>query len=115
MNFQMFKMDLEKADEPEIKLPTLLNHRKSKRVPEKHLFLLFDYAKPLTVWITTNWKILQARLQTYMICERPDVQARFRKGRRTRDQIVNICWIIEKARYSRGGGGWESTSASLTI
>jgi len=43
-------------------------------------------------------KILQARLQQYMNCELPDVQAGFRKGRRTRDQIANICWIMEKAR-----------------
>ena len=43
-------------------------------------------------------KILQARLQPYMNHEIPDVQAGFRKGRGTRDQIANICWIIEKAR-----------------
>ena len=43
-------------------------------------------------------KILQARLQQYMNCELPDVQADFRKGRGTRDQIANIHWIIEKAR-----------------
>ena len=43
-------------------------------------------------------KILQARLQQYMNCELPDVQAGFRKGRGTRDQIANIYWIIEKAR-----------------
>ena len=43
-------------------------------------------------------KILQARLQQYMNRELPDVQAGFRKGRRTIDQIANICWIIEKAR-----------------
>ena len=43
-------------------------------------------------------KILQARFQQYVNHELPDVQAGFRKGRRTRDQIVNICWIIEKAR-----------------
>ena len=42
-------------------------------------------------------KILQARLQQYVNCELPDVQAGFRKGRGTRDQIANICWIIEKA------------------
>ena len=41
-------------------------------------------------------KILQARLQQYMNCELPDVQAEFRKGRGTRDQITNICWIIKK-------------------
>ena len=46
-------------------------------------------------------KILQARLQQYVNCELPDVQAGFRKGRGTRDQIANICWIMEKARESR--------------
>ena len=43
-------------------------------------------------------KILQVRLQQYMNQELPDIQARFRKGRGTRDQIANIHWIIEKAR-----------------
>ena len=43
-------------------------------------------------------KILQARLQQYVNCELPDVQAGFRKGRGTRDQVANICWIINKAR-----------------
>ena len=43
-------------------------------------------------------KILQARLQQYMNRELPDVQAGFRKGRGTREQIANICWIIKKAR-----------------
>ena len=49
-------------------------------------------------------KIIQARLQQYVnhelpdVCEHPDVKAGFRKGRGTRDQIANICWIIKKAR-----------------
>ena len=43
-------------------------------------------------------KILQARIQQYMNRELPDVQADFRRGRGTRDQIANICWIIKKAR-----------------
>ena len=43
-------------------------------------------------------KILQAGLQQYMNRERPDVQAGFRKGRETRDQIANICWVVEKAK-----------------
>ena len=43
-------------------------------------------------------KILQARLQQYMNCEVQDVQAGFRKGRGTRDQIANICWIIKKSK-----------------
>ena len=55
-------------------------------------------------------KILQVRLQQYVNCELPDVKAGFRKGRGTRDQIVNICWILEKARNSRK----TSASASLT-
>ena len=55
-------------------------------------------------------KILQARLQQYMNQELPDAQAGFRKGRGTRDQIANICWIIEKQESSRK----TSTSASLT-
>ena len=43
-------------------------------------------------------KILQAMFQQYVNCELPDVQAGFRKGRGTRDQIASICWIMEKAR-----------------
>ena len=48
-------------------------------------------------------KILQARFQQYMNCELPDVQAGFRKGRGTRDQIANIHWIMEKAREFQKG------------
>ena len=55
-------------------------------------------------------KILQGRLQQYLKRELPDVQAGFRKGRGTRDQIANICWIIYKQENSRK----TSTSASLT-
>ena len=44
------------------------------------------------------FKILQARLQQYVNCELPDIQAEFRKGRGTRDQIANIHWIIKKVR-----------------
>ena len=55
-------------------------------------------------------KILQARLQQYVNCELPDVQGGFRKGRGTRDQIANICWITEKAREFQK----TSTSALLT-
>ena len=56
-------------------------------------------------------KILQARLQQYVNCEIPDVQASFRKGRRTRDQIFNIRWIMEKAKSSSK----TSISALLTM
>ena len=47
------------------------------------------------------FKTLKARLQQYVNHELPDVQAGFRKGRGTRDQIANICWIIKKARESQ--------------
>ena len=57
------------------------------------------------------FKILQARLQQYMKCELPGIQAGFRKGRGTRDQIANSHWIIEKAREFQKK---TSTSASLT-
>ena len=56
-------------------------------------------------------KILQARLQQYVNHELPDVQAGFRKGRGTRDQIANICWIMEKAREFQK----KPTSALLTM
>ena len=55
-------------------------------------------------------KILQARLQQYMHRELPDVQAGFRKGRGTRDQIANICWIIQKTREFQ-----EKTSTSTLL
>ena len=56
-------------------------------------------------------KILQASLQQYVNRELPDVQAGFRKGRETRDQIANIHWIIKKAREFQK----KSTSAFLTM
>ena len=55
-------------------------------------------------------KILQARLQQYVYCELPDVQAGFRRGRGTRDQIANIHWMLKKQESSRK----TSTSALLT-
>ena len=55
-------------------------------------FVLISHASKVML------KILQARLQPYLNCELPDVEAGFRKGRGTRHQFTNICWIIEKAR-----------------
>ena len=66
---------------------------------------LISYARKIML------KILQSRLQQYINRELPDVQAGFRKGRGTRDQIANIYWIIEKAKNSRK----TSTSVSLTM
>ena len=61
MNLQLFKLVLEKAEEPEIKLPTSTGSSKKAREFQKNIYFCFiDYAKAfLTVWITTNWKILK--------------------------------------------------------
>ena len=59
-------------------------------------------------------KILQNRLQQYMNCELSDVQAGFRKGRGTRDQYANICWIMEKAReFQKNIYFWNSLAFSM--
>ena len=63
-----------------------------KKSSNYHTIALISHASKVML------KILQARLQLYVNHELPDVQAEFRKGRETRDQIANICWIIEKAR-----------------
>ena len=64
----------------------------AKECSNYHTTALISYASKVML------KILQARLLQYVNCELPDVPAGFRKGRGTRDQIANICWIIEKAR-----------------
>ena len=64
----------------------------AKECSNYHTVALISHASKVML------KILQARLQQYMICELPDVQTGFRKGRGTRDQIANIHWIIKKAR-----------------
>ena len=62
----------------------------AKECSHYHTIALISYTSKVML------KILQARLQQYVNCELPDVQAEFRKGRGTRDQIANIRWIIEK-------------------
>ena len=64
----------------------------AKKCLNYHTLVLISHASKVML------KILQARLQQYVNCELPDVQAGFIKGRGTRDQITNVCWIIEKAR-----------------
>ena len=67
---------------------------------EKQCQRMFNYCTIALISHTSKvmLKILQDRLQQYMYRELPDVQAGFRKGRGTRDQIANICWIIKRAR-----------------
>ena len=64
----------------------------AKECSNYHIIALISHTSKVML------KILQARLQQYVNREHPDVQAGFRKGRGTRDQIANICWIIKKAR-----------------
>ena len=66
--------------------------RQCQKCANYHTIALISHASKVML------KILQARLQQYVNCELPDVQAGFRKGRGTRYQIDNICWIIEKER-----------------
>ena len=66
--------------------------RHAKECSNYHTIALISHASRVML------KILQARLQQYVNHELPDVQAGFRKGRGTRDQIANICWITKKAR-----------------
>src|SRR5574341_1827039 len=68
------------------------NKGNAKECSNYHTIALISHASKVT------FKILQARLQQYMNRKLTDVQAGFRKGRGTRDQIANTCWIIEKAR-----------------
>ena len=70
------------------------NHKKgnSKECSDYHTIALISHASKVML------KVLQARLHQYVNRELPGVQAGFRKGRGTRDQIANICWIMEKAR-----------------
>ena len=77
----------------------------AKECSNYHTIALISYTSKVML------KILQARLQQYVNCELPEVQAGFRKGRGTRDQIANICWIMEKKESSRK----TSISALLTM
>ena len=75
-------------DKPDYNCPD----SKTKEYSNYHTIVLISHASKVML------KILQARLQQYTNRELPDVQAGFRKGRGTRDQVANICWINEKAR-----------------
>ena len=70
-------------------------HSNSKECSNYRTITLISHASKVML------KILQTRLLQYVNCELPDVQAGFRKGRGTRDQIANILWIIETAREHR--------------
>ena len=106
------QVGLEKAEEPEIKLSTSAGSWKKQWPQDWKRSVFIPIPKKGNAKESSNYctialilhtskvmlKILQARLQQYMKCELPDVQAGFRKGRGTRDHIANIPWIIKKAR-----------------
>ena len=73
-------------------------HSNPKERQCQRMFKLLHNCSQCVRWLKLMLKILQPRLQQYVNCELPDVQAGFRKGRETRDQTANICWIIGKAR-----------------
>ena len=95
MNFQVFKLDLEKAEEPEIRLPTSAGSWKTQETFRKtsiHALLTMPKNGQSTAQLPSSHnpskvmlKILQSRLQHYMIHEFPDAQVGFRKDRGTRD------------------------------
>ena len=80
MNFQMLKLDLEKAEEPDINLPTSVGSLKKQESSRKSFtYALLTTPKPLTVWITTNWKILQemeyqTSWEIYMQVNKPQLE-----------------------------------------
>ena len=93
-------MDMQRGDERvrcmegvtwKLTLP-YINKGNVKECSNYHTIALISHASKIML------KVLQASLQQYVNHELPDVQAGFRKGRGTRDQIANICWIMEKAR-----------------
>ena len=81
----------------------------AKECSNYHTIVLISHASKVML------KILQARLQQYMNHETPDVQAGFRKGRGTRDQMANICWIIEKPREFQKNTALLTMSKPLTV
>ena len=85
---------------------TLIKKGNAKDCSNYHTIALISHASKVML------KILQGRLQQYVNCELPDVQAGFRKGRGTRDQIANIRWITEKTRVFQKK---TSISALLTM
>ena len=105
MNFQMFKLDLEKAEEPEIKFPTSIGSSKKQESSRKtSISALLTMPKPLPVWITINWKILkEIGIPDHMTCilRNPYAgqEATVRTGHRTTDWLQILGKEYVKAVY----------------
>ena len=131
MNFLMFKLVLEKAEEPEIKLPTSTGSWKSKTVPEKHLFCFIDYTKVIDC-VNHNklWKILQEMEIDHFTCLLRNLYAgqevTVRTGHGTTDWfqigkrvhqgcILSPCLFNLYTEYIMRNAGLEETQAGIKI
>ena len=132
MNFQMFKLVLEKAEEPEIKLPTSAGSWiKQESSRKTSISALLTMPKPLTVWITINWKILkETRIPENLTCLLRNLyagqEATVRTGHGTTDWfqigkgvrqgcILSPCLFSFYAEYIMRNAGLEETQAGIKI
>ena len=111
VNFQMFKLDLEKAKEPEIKLPTSVgSSKKQESFRKTSTSVLLTSPKPLTVWITTNWKILKEMgIPDHLTCHLKNLYAGQEATVRTRHETMDgfksgkgVCqgWILSPCLFN---------------
>ena len=98
MNFQMFKLDLEKAEEPKIKLPTSVGSSTKQESSRKTSnSALFTMPKPLIVWITTDWKSLQEMgIADHFTCLLRNLYAGQEATVRTRHQTTDLVLYLER-------------------
>ena len=132
MNFQMFKLVLEKAEEPEIKLPTSVGSmRKQESSRKTSVSTLSTTPKPLTVWITTNWKMLQEMgIPNHLTCLLRNLytgqEATVRTGHGTMDWfqtgkgvrqgcILSPCLFNLYAEYIIGNARLDQSQARIKI
>ena len=132
MNFLMFKLVLEKAEEPEIKLPTSAGSSKKQQSARKtSISALLTMPKPLTVWITINWKILKKKgIPDHLTCVLRNLyagqEATVRTGHGTTDwfqigkgvrqgYILSPCLFNFYAEYIMRNAGLEETQAGIKI
>ena len=128
----MFKLDLEKAEEPEVKLPTSIGSLKKQESSRKtFISALLTMPKPLTVWITTNWKILKEMgIADHLICLLRNLyagqEATVKTGHGTTDWfqigkgvrqgcILSPCFFNFYAEYITRNAGLEEAQAGIKI
>ena len=127
MNFQVFKLDLEKAEEPEIKLPAYVGSSKKQENSRKtSTSALLTMPKPLTVWITTNWKIQEIGIPDHLNCLLRNLyagqEATVRHGRtdcfQTRKGVSQNCVFLSclfnlSAEYIMQNAGLDEAQAGI--